>query len=1319
MKWKCPDALISVPARWGQAPRRRSAFCAALVLLLGLCRGHAQWLTQTNVIVPGWSAIYLNVDPSSQANLIPGTPGLPLAYGNPIDQIWLWKYPAGNAQYVANPLSPLSGGGQWLTWALNSTNSANTLSALIPNTAYLVHNSSATNFIWTVKGQPVAPSYTWDITGLNFIGFPTPYNNPPTFQNYFAQDPAIASVVQYFAYTGGPFSILNPQQIFSPAITTVNRGQAYWVSATNVNNTYFGPFKVTLPNAQGIVFGANAGQETIHLINVTTNRLTITAQLFPSETPPAGQANIVGAPPLLLEGVLNSSNLTYSYYPMGTGTSNSWTLPPFGTPGCDIQVVIGVNRYALTNAAGALYAGFLRFTDSLGFSDVDVPVSAVSANNAGLWVGGASITQVGSYMKSYATNLDGTYAFTKSTNYFYATNPASALITANLLSISRSSTNTAVTYYDTNQLTVNNYVVYTNTFTTNAFALSTNFIVTEAVATNVTVQTNITGFYYSGGSLVFTTTNTYSTQTVVTAASSALVTVTNPVPLTPGNFSLSTQLSAQSALVQVVLADVNGDGRPDLITANNGGNGFQNLSVFLNQSNGIFGARADYNSSNFTAAVAVGDVNNDGKPDLIAANNAVSTLSLLTNNGAGVFTAYKSISLSNAPTYVTAVDVNNDGRPDLLVTEGGGTIVVLTNNGSGGFIQSASLAGTGKFAVADVNKDNLPDLIATGNSGNNLVVYTNAGKGQFGLAASPAVAQGGFPVVLAVDVNQDGWVDLIATSAGNSVVVLTNSAGNGFVPSATNYIGSTGDSIRSIATADVNGDGYPDYVCADFTASQQVVLTNDQAGGFAVCTTISVASTPVGVAVADLNNDSRADIISANNYNNSSPTLSVLTNYAVTPTNGLPVTVANLTITNFYTTSLLTAYGIQYGPVTNLVLTSNYSITNALAVTNNEQVVVTAIPVAATNYSIASYSPISITPVTYYNNAFYGGQQTSFTITNGALLVLTNVTPGFTNIVLGSTNLVNGVTNIVFTVTNVTLPVTNWISYNVSTNITYATNYAQVQSITNTLVVSNYFAIQAGATNYQGSASNWLVNSSLVNTTITLYNSTNISLIVATNPAISVTATNFVVVTNTAYVVTGLNTNMGAVPTAFPLRLIVFNDGTNSTLLQRVYYGIRQNTNLVVATTESVLDAAHLSSARRISCTSLPWTPNNTVYPFSGQLLQGGTLTTTVTDAYDDQAANPFLHTYHPDHNNLDLTVNPPKELPLGSQSYNITRVITLTVAPNTADFITLTTANSTIAGYYQETTTLTGLGGATRTFSSSGTFALKQISPIATLTTQ
>jgi hypothetical protein len=182
----------------------------------------------------------------------------------------------------------------------------------------------------------------------------------------------------------------------------------------------------------------------------------------------------------------------------------------------------------------------------------------------------------------------------------------------------------------------------------------------------------------------------------------------------------------------------------------------------------------------------------------------------------------------------------------------------------------------------------------------------------------------------------------------------------------------------------------------------------------------------------------------------------------------------------------------------------------------------------------------------------------------------------------------------------------------------------------------------------------------------------------------------------------------------------LFNDSSGTcSLLQRVYYGLRQDTNLVVATTENVLDVSHLNVARRITATHLPWAPTNTPWTFSGgPLAQGGTYTTSITERYDDQASNPFLHTYHPDHNNLD-TQSPPHELPMGTDSYEIDRTITLSLSAATNDFISLTSANSSLSGLYNETISLKGLAGYAKTYQTAGTFSLQRISPISTLTTQ
>src|SRR6185503_21259748 len=117
----------------------------------------------------------------------------------------------------------------------------------------------------------------------------------------------------------------------------------------------------------------------------------------------------------------------------------------------------------------------------------------------------------------------------------------------------------------------------------------------------------------------------------------------------------------------------------------------------------------------------------------------------------------------------------------------------------------------------------------------------------------------------------------------------------------------------------------------------------------------------------------------------------------------------------------------------------------------------------------------------------------------------------------------------------------------------------------------------------------------------------------------------------------------------------------NAVLLQRVYYGLDQFTNVVVASGESALHPGYLKAARRISSTFLPWTVGNTGWPLSGNLGSAQTLSTLlpVTLPFSDPAANPFLHTYHPDHDNLNVTFDASQ--PQGLESYTVERTIRLT----------------------------------------------------------
>src|SRR5262249_39651671 len=108
------------------------------------------------------------------------------------------------------------------------------------------------------------------------------------------------------------------------------------------------------------------------------------------------------------------------------------------------------------------------------------------------------------------------------------------------------------------------------------------------------------------------------------------------------------------------VADVNGDGKPDLATANHGSS--PNVSVLLGNGDGTFKAHQDFTVGSGPRCVAVADVNGDGKPDLATAN-ANDRVSVLLGNG--TFLDFQTLAVGSRPLSVAVADVNGDGKPDL------------------------------------------------------------------------------------------------------------------------------------------------------------------------------------------------------------------------------------------------------------------------------------------------------------------------------------------------------------------------------------------------------------------------------------------------------------------------------------------------------------------------------------------------------------------------------------------------------------------------------------------------------------------------------
>jgi hypothetical protein len=181
-----------------------------------------------------------------------------------------------------------------------------------------------------------------------------------------------------------------------------------------------------------------------------------------------------------------------------------------------------------------------------------------------------------------------------------------------------------------------------------------------------------------------------------------------------------------------IAADVNGDGKLDLISANLSAN---TITVLTNNGSGVFGFSATLNVGKNPNSIIAADVNGDGKLDLISSNDGTNTLTVLTNNGSGVFGLNATLTVGGKPFFVTATDLNGDGKLDLISANGGswptgnGTaLTVLTNNGSGVFGSNTTITvgNTPYFVVAaDLNGDGKPDLIASNFKDNTVTVLMN------------------------------------------------------------------------------------------------------------------------------------------------------------------------------------------------------------------------------------------------------------------------------------------------------------------------------------------------------------------------------------------------------------------------------------------------------------------------------------------------------------------------------------------------------------------------------------------------------------------
>jgi elongation factor P hydroxylase len=164
----------------------------------------------------------------------------------------------------------------------------------------------------------------------------------------------------------------------------------------------------------------------------------------------------------------------------------------------------------------------------------------------------------------------------------------------------------------------------------------------------------------------------------------------------------------------IAVDDLNGDGKPDLAVANREGD---TVSVLVNQGNGTFAPKVDYAAGLYPTSIAAADLTGDGKPDLAVANDVSDTVSVLVNQGNGTFAPMVAYPAGDGAPSVAAADLTGDGKPDLAVSNYlGGTVNVLVNQGNGTFAPKLDyVAGHFPYSVtaADLAGDGEPDLVVT------------------------------------------------------------------------------------------------------------------------------------------------------------------------------------------------------------------------------------------------------------------------------------------------------------------------------------------------------------------------------------------------------------------------------------------------------------------------------------------------------------------------------------------------------------------------------------------------------------------------------
>jgi hypothetical protein len=331
----------------------------------------------------------------------------------------------------------------------------------------------------------------------------------------------------------------------------------------------------------------------------------------------------------------------------------------------------------------------------------------------------------------------------------------------------------------------------------------------------------------------------------------------------------------------ILAADVNGDGLADVIMPGPGISNSESIAILDGQSNGTLGAAQYILVPNTPYAMAVGDVNGDGIPDLVSISSfngvgGTTTVSLLLGEGQGNFQAptVQQTFFGIYPANAYLADLDGDGNLDLVLavqsaTSTGGTLIWLKNTG-GAFAPPVTLTAYPgyyqEFSVADFNGDGKPDILYVATD-TTLHILLNQGNGNFTDMAAGSLSglSGTLVYATVVDFNLDGIPDLIVQNQQGSAGILYSLAGIGN-GSFTQVASLNTPAPIPLATGDFDNDGFPDLAGpSGLEPSEILYFFGNGHGNF----TMQQVVGPEGnlVAAADYNGDGIPDVVVPDRFN--------------------------------------------------------------------------------------------------------------------------------------------------------------------------------------------------------------------------------------------------------------------------------------------------------------------------------------------------------------------------------------------------------------------------------------------------------------------